>query len=218
VFQRFGLHRGYPIEVEVKSTGERVKVAPRDMLAALMPDPKTLAGKVEGAACLAVVVRGLRDGAKAGWMFWQTMDHQETFRRHGFNASSYPVGAPMAMSAEMIAGGRDRSTWCCSRRSARSRTFPEVSAGIRDHDRRETTCVRSRQIIDPRSPGRRQGSSPTSRRSRPTWRPRDGDVMQGIERAIVESSAIRLSSREAKIVSPSVRHVERAAPRGRIPS
>ena len=105
VFQRFGLHRGDPIEVEVKSTGERVKVAPRDMLAALMPDPKTLAGKVEGAACLAVVVRGLRDGAKAGWMFWQTMDHQETFRRHGFNATSYPVGAPMAMAAEMIAGG-----------------------------------------------------------------------------------------------------------------
>jgi saccharopine dehydrogenase (NAD+, L-lysine forming) len=105
VFQKFGLHRGHPIEVEVKATGEKVKVAPRDMLAALMPDPKTLAGKAKGAACISVVVRGLKDGVKAGWMFWQTLDHQECFRRYGSNATSYPVGAPMAMAAEMIGRG-----------------------------------------------------------------------------------------------------------------
>lgn len=105
VFQRFGLHRGHPIEVEVKATGEKVKVAPRDMLAALMPDPKSLAGKVKGAACLAVVVRGVKDGAKAGWMLWQTLDHEGCYRKFGFNATSYPVGAPMAMAAEMIDRG-----------------------------------------------------------------------------------------------------------------
>ncbi len=105
VFQRFGLHRGHPIEVEVKSTGESVKVAPRDVLAALMPDPKTLAGKARGAACLVVVVRGRKAGAKSGWMFWQTLDHQECFRKYGFNATSYPVGAPMALAAEMIDRG-----------------------------------------------------------------------------------------------------------------
>jgi len=105
VFQKFGLHRGHPIEVEVKSTGEKVKVAPRDMLAALMPDPKSLAGRAKGAACLVVIVRGLKDGAKAGWMLWQTLDHQECFRKYGFNATSYPVGAPMAMATEMIARG-----------------------------------------------------------------------------------------------------------------
>ncbi len=105
VFQQFGLHHGHPIEVEVKSTGEKVKVAPRDMLAALMPDPKTLSGKAKGAACVAVTVRGLQGEAKAGWMFWQTLDHQECFRKYGFNATSYPVGAPMAMAAEMIGRG-----------------------------------------------------------------------------------------------------------------
>jgi saccharopine dehydrogenase (NAD+, L-lysine-forming) len=105
VFQRFGLHRGHPIEVEVKSTGERVKVAPRDMLAALMPDPKTLSDKAKGAAALAVVVRGIKDGAKAGWMFYMTLDHRECYRKYGFNATSYPVGAPMAMAAEMLSRG-----------------------------------------------------------------------------------------------------------------
>lgn len=105
VFQRFGLHRGHPIEVEVKSTGEKVKVAPRDMLAALMPDPKTLSDKAKGWAALAVVVRGLKDDAKAGWMLWMTLDHQECFRKYGFNATSYPVGAPMAMATEMMARG-----------------------------------------------------------------------------------------------------------------
>ncbi len=105
VFQQFGLHRGHPIEVEVKSTGEKVKVAPRDMLAALMPDPKTLSGKAKGAACVVVTARGLKGGAKSGWMFWQTLDHQECYRKYGFNATSYPVGAPMAMATEMIGRG-----------------------------------------------------------------------------------------------------------------
>ncbi|HYM39245.1 MAG TPA: saccharopine dehydrogenase NADP-binding domain-containing protein [Thermoplasmata archaeon] len=105
VFQKFGLHRGRPIEVEVKSTGEKVHVAPRDMLAALMPDPKTLSDKAKGPACLAVVVRGLKADEKAGWMLWMTLDHQECYRRYGFNATSYPVGAPMAMAAEMLARG-----------------------------------------------------------------------------------------------------------------
>ena len=105
VFQRFGLHRGAPIEVEVKSTGEKVKVAPRDMLAALMPDPKTLADKARGTASLAVVVRGLKDGEKAGWMLWMALDHQECYRKYGFNATAYPVGAPMVMSALMLEAG-----------------------------------------------------------------------------------------------------------------
>ena len=105
VFQRFGLHRGRPMEVEVKSTGEKVNVAPRDMLAALMPDPKTLSDKAKGPACLAVVVRGLKDGKKAGWMFWMTLYHEECYRKYGFNATSYPVGAPMAMASEMMARG-----------------------------------------------------------------------------------------------------------------
>ncbi len=105
VFQKFGLHRGHPIEVEVKSTGEKVKVAPRDMLAALMPDPKTLSDKAKGHAALAVVVRGLKEQEKAGWMFWMTLNHQECYRKFGFNATSYPVGAPMAMAAEMMARG-----------------------------------------------------------------------------------------------------------------
>jgi len=105
VFQRFGLHRGMPIDVEVKATGETVKVAPRDVLTALMPNPRDIATKVRGTGCLAVVVRGTKAGRKDGWMFWAVLDHQETIRRHGFNAISYPVGAPMAMAALMLGRG-----------------------------------------------------------------------------------------------------------------
>lgn len=103
VFQRFGLDRADAIEVEAKATGEKVQVAPRDILTALMPNPKDIAGHARGAACVAVVVRGSKDGSKDGWMFWSTLDHQETFRTYGSNATTYPVGAPMAMAARMIA-------------------------------------------------------------------------------------------------------------------
>ena len=105
VFQRFGLHRGDAIEVEVKATGEKVKVAPRDILTALMPDPRDIAGRAVGSACVAVVVRGTKTSRPDGWMIWSTLDHQETLRTQGFNALSYPVGAPMAMAAVMIERG-----------------------------------------------------------------------------------------------------------------
>lgn len=105
VFQRFGLHGGVPIDVEVKGTGETVRAAPRDMLTALMPDPRDLQSKARGAACLAVIVRGSKAGAPSGWMFWTTLDHQESYRRHGFNATTYPVGAPLAMAALMMGRG-----------------------------------------------------------------------------------------------------------------
>ena len=110
VFQRFGLHRGHPIEVEVKSTGETVKLAPRDMLAALMPDPKSLAGKAKGAACLAVVVRGLKDGAKAGWMFWQTLDHQECFHKIRVQCHELSGGRADRDGGRDARPQRDRST------------------------------------------------------------------------------------------------------------
>ena len=105
VFQRFGLHRGDAIEVEVKATGEKVKVAPRDILTALMPDPRDIAGRAVGSACVVVVVRGTKASRPDGWMIWSTLDHQETLRTQGFNALSYPVGAPMAMAAVMIERG-----------------------------------------------------------------------------------------------------------------
>jgi len=105
VFQRFGLHAGTMMEVEVKGSGERVRIAPRDILTALLPNPKDLAAKVRGAASIAVVVRGTKGGKRDGWMFWFVLDHQETFRKFGFNATAYPVGAPMAMSALMIGKG-----------------------------------------------------------------------------------------------------------------
>ena len=105
VFRKWGLHGGSPIEVEVKATGERVKIAPRDVLTALMPNPKELQDKARGAACLAVVVRGTKAGKRDGWILWTTLDHGETYRTHGFNAITYPVGAPMAMATLMMDRG-----------------------------------------------------------------------------------------------------------------
>ncbi|MEK6987164.1 MAG: saccharopine dehydrogenase C-terminal domain-containing protein [Candidatus Thermoplasmatota archaeon] len=105
VFQKFGLHRGDLIDVEVKATGETARVAPRDVLTALMPNPREVEGKARGQACLAVVVRGTKGGKKDGWRLWCTLDHQECYRRYGCSATSYPVGALLAVGALMLARG-----------------------------------------------------------------------------------------------------------------
>ncbi len=105
VLQKFGLHRGDPIEVEVKATGEKVRVAPRDVLTALMPDPREVEGNARGQACLTVEVRGTKDGKEDGWRLWCTLDHQECFLRYGCSATSYPVGAFLALGVLMLAHG-----------------------------------------------------------------------------------------------------------------
>jgi len=138
--------------------GREVKVAPRDMLAALMPDPKTLAGRSRRGV-LAVVVRGLRDGR----------------RRGGCSGRRGPPGdVPQArLQCEQLPGrssmadvGRD-DRWGGSIDVVGSRGGVDPGPFLKylrntDHDRRETTCVRSRQIID-LEPGTPQGSRRPSR-------------------------------------------------------
>ena len=63
-------------------------VSPRDVVAAVVPDPATLGEHMRGRAVVGTWVRGLRDGRPREVYLYQMCDAQETMARHGLQ----PVG------------------------------------------------------------------------------------------------------------------------------
>ncbi|NPV87255.1 MAG: ATP-binding protein [Anaerolineae bacterium] len=63
-----------------------VKVAPRDVVAACLPDPATLGDKMKGKTCAGTWVRGIKDGKKKEVYIYQVADNEECMRRWGCQA------------------------------------------------------------------------------------------------------------------------------------
>jgi saccharopine dehydrogenase-like NADP-dependent oxidoreductase len=82
-----------------------VKVRPIDVVAALMPRPLGVAGKLRGHSGIVVEVIGWRDGAKRRIRLWTSMSHEESHRRARSNATGFLVGTGGAVGAELILSG-----------------------------------------------------------------------------------------------------------------
>jgi len=81
------------------------KIAPKDVLLALLPKPADLAGRVEGYSCIAVEVMGEKSGKNVRALAYTFMSHQEAYRRYGVTATAYLTGTPPAIGAVMLAKG-----------------------------------------------------------------------------------------------------------------
>ena len=101
--KKWGLTKADPIEVRSKFRNTKVKVAPRDVLTALLPQPVEMAANVHGATCVGSVVKGIKNGEPAGWFIYTLMDHQYCYQKYGYNAVSYTTGAPPVVGLEMFA-------------------------------------------------------------------------------------------------------------------
>jgi saccharopine dehydrogenase-like NADP-dependent oxidoreductase len=97
--RKLGLHSEYPVNVK------GVLVRPLDVVAAMLPRPVDLAGKVKGTACIVVEVLGVKNGAKRLVKIWTMMSHERAFELCGSNATGYLVGIGGAVAAEMILAG-----------------------------------------------------------------------------------------------------------------
>jgi len=86
-------------------TVKGVKIAPRDVLLALLPKPANLAGKVEGYSCIAVDIKGERAGEKVHALAYTFMSHQVAYEKYGVTATAYLTGTPPAIGAEMMEAG-----------------------------------------------------------------------------------------------------------------
>jgi len=82
-----------------------VEVAPRDVLAAITPDPATLGDKFVGRAIVGTWVIGEKDGRPREVYLYQMADAQETWRRYGLQVVGWQTGFNPVIAMELIASG-----------------------------------------------------------------------------------------------------------------
>ncbi len=99
VIHAVGLDRTDPITVD----GQEVR--PRNVLAALLPDPATLGGNMVGRAMVGTHVTGIKDGRPREIFSYQVADAQETLERTGLQLVAWQTGFNPVVAMELLATG-----------------------------------------------------------------------------------------------------------------
>ncbi|MGI8703908.1 MAG: saccharopine dehydrogenase family protein [Candidatus Limnocylindrales bacterium] len=96
---RLGLDRKEKVRVK------GVEVAPRDVVAALTPDPATIGDQMVGRAIVGTWVTGRRNGSPREVFLYQLADAQETMRVHGLQPVAWQTGFNPVLAMELLAEG-----------------------------------------------------------------------------------------------------------------
>ena len=99
LLHRLGLDGKEPIDV--KGT----KVAPRDVIGALSPDPSTLGKNMVGRAIVGTLVSGTKDNRPRETFHYQVCDAAETMGRYNLQPVAWQTGVMPIMAMELIAEG-----------------------------------------------------------------------------------------------------------------
>jgi saccharopine dehydrogenase-like NADP-dependent oxidoreductase len=99
VIKMMGLHSKKPIDVK------GVKVAPVDVVAALLPNPADLGDKMSGKTCVGTLVTGIKDSKHRKVYIYQVTDNQESMQKHGCQAVSWQTSVGPVIAMEMVATG-----------------------------------------------------------------------------------------------------------------
>jgi saccharopine dehydrogenase (NAD+, L-lysine-forming) len=83
-----------------------VEVAPRDVVAATLPDPMTLGDRMTGKTCAGTLVTGLgKDGAPRKTYLYHVVDNEETMREYRSQAVVWQTAINPVIALELIASG-----------------------------------------------------------------------------------------------------------------
>ncbi|MCU1429763.1 MAG: Saccharopine dehydrogenase [Actinomycetia bacterium] len=100
MLQKTGLSSKEPVRVR------GVDVSPRDVVAAVMPDPSTLGDRMRGRTCAGIWVRGTGiDGQAREVYVYHSSENEETMRRHGVQAVAWQTSINPVVALECIAAG-----------------------------------------------------------------------------------------------------------------
>jgi saccharopine dehydrogenase-like NADP-dependent oxidoreductase len=95
---RTGLASTQPVRVR------GVDVSPRDVVAAVLPDPATLGDRMQGRTCAGTFVSGTRRGAGAGAVYlYHVADNAESMARHGVQAVAWQTAINPVVALELLA-------------------------------------------------------------------------------------------------------------------
>jgi saccharopine dehydrogenase (NAD+, L-lysine forming) len=97
---KLGLDTTDPIDVR----GQRV--APRDVVAAALPDPATLGDRMRGRTCAGTLVTGTgRDGQPRASYLYHVVDNEESMARDGCQAVVWQTAVCAVAAIELVAAG-----------------------------------------------------------------------------------------------------------------
>ena len=98
--RKLGLDRTEPVEVG------GVDVSPRDVVAAVLPEPATLGDKMTGKTCAGTWLTGTGiDGGPREVYLYHVVDNEETWRRDGAQAVVWQTAINPVIAFELLAGG-----------------------------------------------------------------------------------------------------------------
>ena len=97
---RLGLDSKEPIRVK------GVEVAPRDVVAAALPDPATLGGRMTGKTCAGTLVTGIgKDGNPRKTYLYHVADNETSMREYGSQAVVWQTAINPVIALELLADG-----------------------------------------------------------------------------------------------------------------
>ena len=83
-----------------------IEVAPRDVVAAALPDPATLGDRMTGKTCAGTVVTGIgKDGAPRKTYLYHVADNETTMREYGSQAVVWQTAINPVVALELLANG-----------------------------------------------------------------------------------------------------------------
>jgi saccharopine dehydrogenase-like NADP-dependent oxidoreductase len=102
---KLGLDSKVPIPVK------GVEVAPRDVVAAALPDPATLGERMTGKTCAGTLVTGIgTDGEPRRTFLYHVADNETTMREYGSQAVVWQTAINPAIALELLASGEWEGT------------------------------------------------------------------------------------------------------------
>ncbi|MCS0605519.1 saccharopine dehydrogenase NADP-binding domain-containing protein [Streptomyces sp. LP11] len=94
-------------KVTVPGEDGPVRVSPRDVVAACLPDPATLGDRMTGKTCAGTWVKGVKDGAPREVYLYHVVDNQWSMGEYGSQAVVWQTAVNPVVALELLASG----TW-----------------------------------------------------------------------------------------------------------
>lgn len=81
------------------------RIAPRDLVAACLPDPAHLGSKMTGKTCAGTCVSGVKDGKRRKVYIYQVADNEECMKKYGVQAVVWQTAVNPVIAMELLETG-----------------------------------------------------------------------------------------------------------------